>query len=167
MSIYQLALFQEELHKNVYLQIVRDSSLDEWISTRHYLKSTPLGASIKMCFKDRLHNILGCMMWGNPTSRKVDQNNVLELYRMCFTDDTEQFIESKCLAMARKHIRKHYPNVKGLIAYSSIGAGHEGIIYKADNWYVLGETKLASWQTRDGGRTDKDKSIKKRWTRSP
>ena len=167
MSINQLMLMQAVTNKNIYLQVVHDTTLDDWIKERHYLKSAPLGALIKMCFKDSRHNIKGCMMWGNPTARKIDQNNVLELYRMCFTDDTEQFIESKCLAMARKHIRKHYPHVKGLIAYSSSGAGHEGTIYKADNWYVLGETKLASWQTRGGGRTDKDKSKKKRWTRSP
>lgn len=73
------------------------------------------------------------MMWGRPISRKLDQVEILELTRMCFLDDTESFVESKCLSMARKHIRKHYNGVKGLIAYSSTGQGHEGIIYKADN----------------------------------
>ena len=167
MSIYQMPLILEAHNKNVYLTILRDSSVDDWIRERHYLKSVPLMASIKMCFKDNHHNILGCMMWGNPTARKIDQQNILELYRMYFIDDTEPFIESKCLAMARKHIRKHCPKIKGLIAYASTGAGHEGMVYRADNWYALGETKGASWKTRGGGRTDKDLSMKIRWTRSP
>ena len=167
MSIYQMPLMSEAHNTNVYLAITRDSSVDDWIRKRHYLKSAPLMASIKMCFKDGHHNIMGCMMWGNPTARKIDQKNILELYRLCFVDDTEPFIESKCLAMARKHIRKHHPHVKGLIAYSSTGMGHEGTVYKADNWYALGNTKFASWETRDGGRMDKDKSTKIRWTRSP
>ena len=99
-------------------------------------------------------------------SRKIDQNAILELTRMCFIDDTPPFVESKCLGMARKYIRKHYGTVKGLIAYSSTGAGHEGIIYKADNWYALGGSAGGNWENR-GNRTNRDLSQKIRWTRSP
>jgi len=101
-----------------------------------------------------------------PTSRKINQMTILELTRMYFIDDTEPFIESRALSMARKHIRKYRPIVKGLIAYSSIGMGHEGTIYKADNWYALGVSGGASWQTRPN-RVDRDTSPKVRWTRSP
>jgi hypothetical protein len=85
---------------------------------------------------------------------------------MCFIDETEPFIESRALGMARKHIRKYHPTVKGLIAYSSTGMGHEGTIYKVDNWYVLGVSGSASWKTRPN-RADRDLSPKTRWTRSP
>ena len=54
----------------------------------------------------------GAMMWGRPTSPKVDQENIMELTRMYFVDETEHCIESKALAMARKYIRKHYPKNK-------------------------------------------------------
>lgn len=47
-------------------------------------------------------------MWGHPTSRKLDQQHLLQLTRMYFVDDTEPYAESKALAMARKYIRKHY-----------------------------------------------------------
>ena len=109
---------------------------------------------------------MGCMMWGRPTSRKIDQTKILELTRMCFLDDTPKCTESKCLGIARKYIRKHYNQIKGLIAYSSTGAGHEGIIYQADNWYPLGGSKGGNWESRKG-RVNRDISEKIRWTRSP
>ena len=151
---------------NLHLCVLHDTSIDRWIKEYHYLQSVPAGAMIRMCFKDDKQNIIGGMLWGHPTSRKLDHKSILELTRMVFVDDTEPFIESRALAMARKHIRKHCPAVKGLIAYSSTGQGHEGIVYKADNWYVLGVSKSASWQTRPN-RADRDLSPKVRWTRSP
>jgi hypothetical protein len=164
--IYQTTLFPDAEHRGIRLCIEHDESVDRWISERHYLQSAPKGAIIRMCFKDAEHKILGCMLWGHPTARKLDQRSILELSRMCFIDETAPFIESQCLGMARKHIRTHHNYIKGLIAYSSTGEGHEGTIYKADNWYMLGESKSASWETRQG-RTDRDLSIKIRWTRSP
>ncbi len=158
--------FPDASHKGVYLYVEHNVSVDEWLKTHHYLHSAPAGAVIRLCFKNRMGDVLGCMMWGRPTSRKIDQNKILELTRMCFVDDTPRFIESQCLAMARKHIRKHYQQVKGLIAYSSLGAGHDGIIYQADNWYPLGGSKGGSRENREG-RKNRDLSQKIRWTRSP
>lgn len=162
----QARMFSDAERKGIYLHIMRDMSVDNWIKEHHYLQSAPAGAIIRMCFKDSKQRVIGCMMWGHPTSRKLDQKNLLELSRMCFIDDTLPFVESKCLGMARKHIRKYFPAIKGIIAYSSTGAGHEGTIYLADNWYALGVSKGASWETRPN-RTDRDLSQKIRWTRSP
>jgi len=107
-------------------------------------------------------------MWGRPTARTLDQHSLLELTRMYMIDDTEPNAESKALAMARKYIRKHMPHVKGLIAYSSIGAGHEGVIYRADGWFPVGMTRKRKngWTSR-AVRSDRDLSQKIRWVRSP
>jgi hypothetical protein len=108
------------------------------------------------------------MMWGRPTSRHYDQNGILELTRMFFVDDTEPYAESKALAMSRKHIRKHYPEVKGLLAYSSTGQGHEGTIYAADNWFRIGKTDGGKWSGKDReNRKNIDISGKWRWARTP
>ncbi len=163
--IMQVGIFPAAEHKGVKLYIEHDMTVDDWIRDHHYLHSVPAGAIIRMCFKQN-ERVIGCMMWGRPTSRKIDQKSILELTRMCFVDETERFVESKCLAMARKYIRKHHPAVKGLIAYSSAGAGHDGVIYQADNWYKLGGSKGGSWESR-AGRTNRDLSQKSRWTRSP
>ncbi|WP_277669038.1 XF1762 family protein [Caproiciproducens galactitolivorans] len=164
--IEQYCLFSDAERKGIKLYIEHDTSVDEWICKNHYLHSTPAGAIIRMCFKDQTQRVIGCMMWGRPTSRKIDSDAILELTRMCFIDETPPFVESQCLGMARKHIRKYYNKIKGLIAYSSTGAGHEGIIYKADNWYMLGGSKGGSWENREN-RTNRDLSLKIRWTRSP
>jgi len=164
--IEQLGLFSDLERRGIHLRILHDVSVDHWVRERHYLKSAPAGAVIRMCFEDDASRLLGCMLWGHPTARKLDQEHILELTRMCFIADTPACIESKCLGMARKHIRRHYPVIKGLIAYSSSGAGHEGTVYKADNWYALGTSQGASWQTREN-RTNRDLSQKTRWTRSP
>lgn len=145
--IEQIKLFPDGEQKNVRLYVEHDTTVDNWIREYHYLHSVPAGAILRFCFKNASEEILGCMMWGRPTSRKINQKNILELTRMYFVDDTEAFIESKCLSMARKYIRKHCPNVKGLIAYSSTGAGHEGIVYQADNWYALGGQKVVIGKT--------------------
>jgi len=164
--IEQIKLFPDGEQKNVRLYVEHDTTVDNWIREYHYLHSVPAGAILRFCFKNASEEILGCMMWGRPTSRKINQKNILELTRMYFVDDTEAFIESKCLSMARKYIRKHCPNVKGLIAYSSTGAGHEGIVYQADNWYALGGQKGGNWENREH-RINRDLSTKIRWTRSP
>jgi hypothetical protein len=166
MPIEQITLFSDGENKNIHLYIERDTTVDDWIIEHHYLHSTPAGAVIRMCFKDRAHRIIGRMMWGRPTSRKLDQEKILELTRMCFISDTPPFVESQCLAMARKHIRRHHNGTKGIIAYSSTGAGHEGTIYAADGWFKLGGGRGGNWETRDN-RTNRDLSLKHRWVRSP
>ncbi|WP_449583067.1 Mom family adenine methylcarbamoylation protein [Paenibacillus oceani] len=150
------------------LELCTTTELDKWIAERHYLQSSPAGARLRLWVLDDGGRRIGAMMWGRPTARSLDRENILELTRMYLIDDTEGFAESKALAMARKHIRKNYPKIKGLLAYSSTGEGHEGKIYEADNWFPLGLTKKRSsgWTSRDA-RLDRDLSQKIRWVRSP
>lgn len=107
-------------------------------------------------------------MWCRPASPKIDQKHILDLARMYFIDDTERFVESRALSMARKYIRKHYPQITGVIAYSSTAEKHKGTIYLADNWFKISETKSknGSWENRPG-RTDRDLSTKYKFGRSP
>lgn len=149
------------------INIVHTTELDKWIKENHYLKSTPAGAVIRMEFVDDCENRIGGMMWGRPTSPKVDQKSILELTRMYFIDKTEHCVESKALAMARKYIRKHYPQIMGLIAYSSTAENHKGTIYIADGWFKIAETRsnTASWDNREG-RKNRDNSVKFKFARS-
>ncbi len=165
----QLRLIEDEYTKmNIRLEIKHDKSLDEWIANNHYLKCTPDGARVRMAFYDISNTLVGAMMWGRPNARRLNQDKILELTRMYFIDNTPQFIESHCLGLARKYIRKNMNQIKGLLSYSSQGEGHEGTIYEADGWFQLGvmDSKSASWETRDG-RRDRDNSNKIRWVRSP
>jgi len=157
--------FDAERKANVQLLVVHTTEVDKWIAEHHYLKSTPCGARLRFWVLVDGKRV-GAMMWGRPTARNLDQWKLLELTRMYFIDDTPPFIESRALSMARKYIRKHMPEIKGLIAYSSTGQGHEGTVYEADGWFQLGVTRGTSWENRPG-RTDRDLSDKIRWVRSP
>lgn len=148
------------------LNILHSVELDAWIKEHHYLHSTPAGAVIRMEFLDDNGQRIGGMMWGRNTSPKQNQHNQLCLTRMYFVDDTERFVESKALSMARKHIRKHYPQIKGLVAYSSSGEGHEGVVYVADGWFEVSRTRNNMRDTREN-RKNIDTSSKIKWVRSP
>lgn len=148
------------------LNIIHSTEIDAWIAERHYLKTVPAGAVLRMEFTTEDGTRVGAMMWGRNPSPKQDQYNQLCLTRMYFIDETERFVESRCLAMARKYIRKHLPHVKGLIAYSSPGAGHEGTVYLADGWFSVSVTRDKSRDFRTG-RKNVDVSSKIKWVRSP
>lgn len=172
------------------LHISHSEATDYWIQRHHYLHSTPAGARVRMEFYISYSEALqltqesgidlstldtregkylvGAMMWGRPTSRKIDQKAILELTRCCFLDFMPRNTESKCLSKARSWIRKHLPEVKGLIAYSSTAESHKGTIYLADGWFKVSESESphGSWETRDG-RKNRDLSVKYKFARSP
>ena len=147
---------------------IHSTEIDKWIEEHHYLKSTPAGAVIRLEFINDSGMRIGAMMWGRPVSPKVDQKHTLELTRMYFIDETEHCVESKALGMARKHIRKNYPQIKGLIAYSSTAEQHKGIIYQADGWFLVSKSNSpkGSWENHLG-RKNRDLSTKFKYARSP
>lgn len=149
------------------IEICHTKEVDRWIAERHYLGYSPCGARIRMFFYDDGNKLIGAMMWGRPTARKLNADKIMELTRMFFINETENNVESKALAVARKYIRIHYPEIKGVLAYSSISQGHQGTIYLADGWFPFGKTKKESWNNKNRtNRRDKDISPKLRFLRS-
>ena len=146
------------------LYISHSTNTDRWLQENHYLHTTPAGAVIRMEFRQS-NQIIGAMMWGRNTSPRQDQKNVLCLTRMYFLDKAPKNTESHALALARKYIRKHHPEIKGLVAYSSTGQGHEGIVYQADGWFEVSRSRT-SRDCREG-RRNLDTSAKIKWVRSP
>lgn len=147
------------------IEILHTKQLDEWIANRHYLHTTPAGARIRMAFYIG-KMMVGAMMWGRPTARYIDNDSVMELTRCVFIDEAPKNTESAALAMARKYIRMHFPEIRAVLAYSSTGQGHEGTIYKADGWFITSITQGGKgWESREK-RTVIDQSKKIRWMRS-
>lgn len=152
---------------NVHLEIEHTREIDKWIQERHYLGTVPAGAVLRMRFiDDATGETIGGMLWGRNPSPKADQDNQLCLTRMYFVDKTVRFVESHALSMARKYIRKHMPKIKGVVAYSSTGACHEGTVYLADGWFIVSSTKNGCKDCRDG-RKNVDTSAKIKWVRTP
>lgn len=82
-----------------------------------------------------------------------------------FLDDTEPYVESRALGMARKYIRKHLPDVKGVVSYASIGEGHTGTVYKADGWFEVSRSRENAKDFRPD-RKNIDTSAKIKFVRS-
>ena len=142
------------------LEICHTKEVDRYIIEHHYLHSAPAGAKLRLWTKDDAGNTIGAMMWGRPTARTYDKDRLLELTRMYMVDGTEPCAESKALGMARKLIRAQLPQVKGLIAYSSTGEAHKGIIYLADGWFAVGLTVAKAWNKNDRKNIDTTKKIR-------
>jgi len=90
------------------------------------------------------------LMFTNPIARLEDQERTLELHRMVLLDAAPRNSPSRCLAIARRLIRRLYPDVKRLIAYADPGVGHTGTVYRAAGWQYTGKTRGGSWEYRHG-----------------
>lgn len=146
------------------IEVSHSTDVDKWIIEHHYLHSVPAGARLRLWVKDDAGNIIGAMMWGRPSARTYDFNRIMELTRLHMIDETEHCVESRALGMARKYIRKHFPEIKGLISYCSTGKQHKGTVYQADGWFAVGLTRGNAWNK--DGRKNIDTSKKIRWVRS-
>lgn len=153
-------------NSQIRLVISHSMELDDWIAKRHYLGYCPPGAKLRAWIF--MGNIpIGAIMLGRPSAHAYDNGTVLELTRFVFIDEIPHCIETRSLAMIRKYIRKHFPEIKGLISYSSPPNDHHGTIYKADNWSQLGETSGGTWDSKTHkNRRNVDISKKQRWVRS-
>jgi len=119
-------------------------TLYTYLSTRHYLGYCPPGHRIAIAVSCG-PVLLGGMLWGRPLARNEDQKHTLELTRFYLDDRCGKNSETYCLARARRIIKKALPEITRLIAYSDPGAGHDGVIYKADNWKLAGESAGGNW----------------------
>ena len=146
------------------LEISHSTDVDRWIIEHHYLHSAPAGARLRLWIKDDYGSIIGAMMWGRPSARTYDYERIMELTRLYMVDDTEPCAESRALGMARKLIRKEFPEIKGLISYSSTGENHKGTVYLADGWFAVGKTRAAEWNREKRKNIDTSKKI--RWVRT-
>ena len=67
------------------------------------------------------------------------ESDILELRRFCCIDNapknTESYFLSKCLLLLKK-----YAKVKVIISYADLDYGHQGVIYKATNFRLVGKT---------------------------
>lgn len=107
---------------------------------------------------DRLE---GVMSFGSPLDkRKVLQlvsgtiwTGMLELNRMAFSDRLPRNSESRCLSVAFRLIKKHYPHIEWVLSFSDGCQCGDGTIYRASG-FVLTQIKKNTqvWQSPQGKR---------------
>lgn len=149
--------------KKIRMKQVNKEWIDEWISERHYLGTTPPGARLRLAF---FHEgiCVGGMLWGRLTARAYESFQTLELTRMFLDDACPRNSESRCIGMATKLIKKLFPEMHTLYSYSDPAYGHTGTIYRAAGWSNSGKTKGKAWNGRNGiERKNVSTSKKVRW----
>ena len=68
-------------------------------------------------------------------------NEFLELNRMAFSDLLPRNSESRCIAIAMKLIKKHYPHIKWIISFADGCQCGDGTIYRASGFKLTAVNK--------------------------
>lgn len=121
----------------------KKQDLKRFIETWHYSQNV-IGVSCKYGFRLMYeNNMLGAMIYGRMAIANTwkaygdSDEEVLELRRLCCVDDTPKNAESYFIAYTLKWL-KNNTNVKTIVSYADSTHGHEGTIYKASNFELVG-----------------------------
>jgi len=113
-------------------------SLKQFVLDNHYLKSLPRGTQALYSFYYQ-GELCGVAAFGYPTGTYTIRKygNVLELKRFVLNNDLPKNSESFLLSTCIQHLKKTQ-RIVGVISYADPSHGHEGVIYKATNFDIIG-----------------------------
>lgn len=94
----------------------------------------------------------GVMSFGGSINKKgtngivsnTNWNGFIELNRMAFSDRLPRNSESRCLAVAFRLIKKHYPHIEWVVSFSDGCQCGDGAIYRASGFVLTGIKKNTS-----------------------
>lgn len=105
----------------------------------------------------------GRMAMANQWKRFSDvPDNVIELRRLCCIDDTPRNAESFLIGRSLRLLRRLWNNRGIVVSYADKEYGHQGTIYKASNFEMVGEVKGANVIYWNGKRYH-DKTIRTKY----
>ena len=136
------------LLKDLRVYPVKRTDIKNFIETWHYSKSVN-GLHSSYCF-GLYHNdeligaaIIGKLAMANQWKRfAAEENDVMEIRRLCCIDNTPKNTESYFISNIIKWLKKH-TSLKAIVSYADAEYNHVGIIYKASNFEYLGFKKGA------------------------
>jgi len=85
---------------------------------------------------------IGMVVYAMPP-READKRyggKTWELARLYLLDGIPANAETWLIGASIRYIKRHHPDVAGLLSYADPSAGHAGTIYKAANWTADGMT---------------------------
>lgn len=129
-----------------YIKSVHRSEVKDFIEKHHYSKSIN-GVMWSYCFNlyTQDHILIGSMLYGKMAMagqyKKYGdtQDDVIELRRLCCIDETPKNTESRFIGLTLRWLKKNTA-IKTVISYADPNYGHSGIIYKASNFKMIGES---------------------------
>jgi hypothetical protein len=104
-------------------------------------------------------NLEGAMSFGGSIDKRkvlplvsgTSWNGMLELNRMAFSDRLPRNSESRCMAIAFKMIKKHYPHIEWVLSFADGCQCGDGTIYRAAGFVLTGvKTNKTMLLTPDG-----------------
>lgn len=131
----------------------------EYIIKNHYLHGCHNGPSPCYGLFDG-ENLIGCLMFATPCSENVRasvfgaeyKDAVTELHRLHILDVTPKNTESWFISRCLKLLKQDKPQIKAVISFSDLTAGHSGVIYQATNAYRCGQSSKATFYLDENGR---------------
>lgn len=111
--------------------------------------------------------IIGAMIYGRLAMANAfkkygdNENEVIELRRLCCVDNTPKNTESYFIGRTLRWLKQN-TNIKVVVSYADPEYGHSGIIYQASNFTFKGKTaagKVIMWN----GKKYHDKAIRTKY----
>ena len=101
-------------------------------------------------FERKTDKILGCVVFGVPSSRFVQKgvcgeeeaDNVIELTRLWINDCVGKNAESFLIAQGMKWLKENNIKQDIIVSFSDTGAGHYGGVYQATNFLYTGTNHI-------------------------
>jgi len=144
------------------------NEIKDFIERWHYSKSiNGCKSSYHYGLFDSDMNMQGALFYGgmamaNQWKKFADnEQDVLELRRLCCVDETPKNAESFFIGATIRDLKKIW-NGKVLVSYADKQYGHSGTIYKASNWELVEESKGAK-VIRWGDKLYHDKTIRTKY----
>lgn len=118
----------------------------EWLKKLHYAKRLPIMKTVFGIFDEELILTGVCVFspapsrfWNNGGKLFNDKHKieVMELSRLCLTEDHEKNLTSYFVSQCLKQLPK--PNV--IVSYADKNQNHTGFIYQATNFIYTGEAE--------------------------
>tara|TARA_R110002012_G_scaffold136386_1_gene290702 strand:- start:131 stop:787 length:657 start_codon:yes stop_codon:yes gene_type:complete len=134
--------------KQIIVKPIKSNIAREFVKKHHY--SGKVVANSNLHFGCFLNGVLGgVMQFGSSINKKgtinlienTGWNEFLELNRMAFGDLLPRNSESRCIAIAIRLIKKHYPHIKWIISFADGCQCGDGTIYRASGFVLVGIVK--------------------------
>lgn len=139
----------------------------------HYSHKMPVGKlTLFGAWEDDKY--IGAMVFGRGATSQIgkpfnlEQHQICELVRVAFKRHKVEV--TRCISIALRLLKKNSPTMRLVVSYADPLQGHDGAIYRAGNWFYLGQTS-ATTMYFNGSRWLHARELtsgswaKKRWTK--
>lgn len=150
--------------KDLIVRRVSIQEIREFVETHHYSHNTN-GVASRYCFGCWYDNrLVGAMILGPPAMagqyKKYCERReeLVELRRLVMIDDTPKNAESWFIGQVLRYLQRE-TTLKYVLSYADPHFGHEGTIYKASNFKMMGTTsptRVIVWN----GKSYHDKTLR-------